>query len=235
MLEGYSGTSGIIQGGDIFWKGIDALCRKYGLLLIVDEVLSGFGRTGEWFGIDHYPYIQPDIMAVAKGLTSGYAPLGATIVSRHIAGHFDEHTLWAGLTYSAHALSVAAGIATIEVYQDENLIEKSREMGRLLRKGLVHLSEKHQSVGEVRGVGLHQVIELVKNRKTRQPLSGFNRPLSEPMQRVAAKLRQGGMSTFVKWDWIFCCPPLIITADQIEEGLSILDKALEEADRSCEA
>ncbi len=230
MLEGYSGSSGIMQGGETYWRGVQAICDKYDILLIIDEVMSGFGRTGEWFGIDHYPYVKPDIMTIAKGLTSGYLPLGAAIVSEEIANHFEDHVLWGGLTYSNHTLSCAAGIANIEVYRNEDLIENAREMGKVLRAGLTDLAERHPSIGEIRGVGLHQVIELVKNRETREPMSGWNQPLSEPMRKLAGKLRELGMSTFVKWDWVFCTPPLIINEEQLNEGLGILDEALTEAD-----
>ena len=168
---------------------------------------------------------------MAKGLTSGYLPLGAAIVNQKIADYFDDHVLWGGLTYSNHTLSCAAGIANIEVYRDENLIENAREMGKVLRAGLTNLAENHPCIGEVRGVGLHQVIELVKNRETREPMSGWNQPMSEPMRKVAGKLRVLGMSTFVKWDWVFCTPPLIINETQLDEGLAMLDEALTEADQ----
>jgi taurine--2-oxoglutarate transaminase len=235
LLEGYSGTSGIMQGGALFWKRIQEICDKYAILLIVDEVMSGFGRTGEWFGINHYPHVKADIMALAKGLTSGYVPMGATVVSDEIAAHFDENTLWAGLTYSSHPLSCAAAVANIEVYRQEKLIEQAREMGVLLRNGLVDLAEKHPCVGEVRGTGLLQLIELVKNRDTREPMSGWNRPASKAMREVGGILREQGMSTFVKWDWIFCTPPLIVSKEQIQEGLAIIDRALAAADQYYEA
>lgn len=231
LLEGFSGSSGILQGGEVFWQRIQEICDQYNILLITDEVMSGFGRTGEWFGIDHYPNVKPDIMAMAKGLTSGYVPLGGVMVTEEVAAYFENHTLWAGLTYSAHTLACATGIANIEVFHEENLIEHSREMGKVLRAGLVDLAENHPCVGEVRGAGLHQVIELVKDRDTRVPMSEFNQPLSEPMQAVATSLRSQGLSTFVRWNWIFNCPPLIITEEQIQEGLAMVGKALEEADR----
>jgi taurine--2-oxoglutarate transaminase len=233
LMEGYSGTSGIVQGGDPFWKGIQGICDKYGILLIIDEVMSGFGRTGEWFGVNHYPYVKPDIVAMAKGLTSGYVPMGATMVSDEIAAHFDDNTLWAGLTYSSHPLSCVAAIANIEVYRQEDLIEKAKVMGKVLRKGLLDLAERHPSVGDIRGTGLLQLVELVKDRDTREPMSGWNRPASEPMREVASILRSQGMSTFVKWDWIFCTPPLIVNSEQIEEGLAMLDEALSAADKYC--
>lgn len=234
LLEGYSGSSGIMQGGDVFWKGVQALCDKYGIMLIIDEVMSGFGRTGEWFGINHYPYVKPDMMTMAKGLTSGYIPMGAVSVRDEIAEHFDTNVLWGGLTYSSHTLGCATAIANLEVYKNENLIENSREMGKVMRAGLMDLAEQHPSVGEVRGTGLHQVIELVKNRETREPMSGWNVPASESMRQAAARLRELGMSTFVKWDWIFCAPPLVITKEQIQEGLDIIDQALTITDKYVE-
>jgi taurine--2-oxoglutarate transaminase len=231
LLEGYSGTSGIMQGGETFWRGIQALCDQHGILLIIDEVMSGFGRTGEWFGINHYPMVRPDFMVLAKGLTSGYVPLGAVMVRDEVAAYFDDHVLWGGLTYSAHALACGAAIANIEVYRSEKLIDRAREMGKVLWQGLVDLAEKHPTVGDIRGTGLHFVLELVKDRATRAPLSGFNAPPSAGMQQVAASLRTDGMSTFVRWNWIFNAPPLVVSEAQIQEGLAMLDRALEKADQ----
>ena len=170
-------------------------------------------------------------MVLAKGLTSGYVPLGAVMVNEKLSSYFEDNVLWGGLTYSAHALACAAGIANIEVYKGEELIENSHEMGKVLRAGLMNLSENHPSVGDMRGIGLFQVIELVKNRETREAMSGFNQPLSEPMQAVATSLRDQGLSTFVRWNWVFCTPPLIATEAHIQEGLSIIDGALTEADK----
>jgi taurine---2-oxoglutarate transaminase len=231
ILEGYSGTSGVIQPGEVYFNRVFELCQKYGILYIADEVMSGFGRTGEWFGVDHYPNVKPDMMVMAKGITSGYVPLGATVISDKIAAYFDDHTLMTGLTYSAHALAVAAGVATIEVYRAENLIERSREMGKALRQGLNDLAEKHPVIGEIRGTGLHQAIELVKNRDTREPLSPFNKPFSDPMKTVVKTLKENGMSTFVRWNMIFNCPPLVITEEQLKEGLDIIDHALSQIDQ----
>ncbi|CAG1015015.1 taurine---2-oxoglutarate transaminase [Anaerolineae bacterium] len=230
LLEGYSGTSGIIQPSPVFWSRIGEICKKYGILLITDEVMSGFGRTGEWFGINHYPDVKPDILVFAKGVTSGYVPLGGTMLSQEIAEYFDTHVLWAGLTYSSHTLACAAGVANIEVYQNERLIERSREMGKKLRQGLMDLAEKHPCIGEIRGTGLHQVLEIVKDRATREPMSEFNKPMSDPMKTVATTLKQNGLSTFVRWNLIFNCPPLILNDDQLAEGLAILDQALSKID-----
>ncbi|MCA0455139.1 MAG: aminotransferase class III-fold pyridoxal phosphate-dependent enzyme [Chloroflexi bacterium] len=230
LIEGYSGTSGIIQPTEVYWNRLHQICQKYDMLLIVDEVMSGFGRTGEWFGVDNYPNVQPDIIATAKGITSGYVPLGATIVSEEIANYFNDHMFSMGLTYSAHPLAMAAGVANIEVYRSENLIENSRDMGKVLRRGLNDLAEKHQVIGDIRGTGLHQVIELVKNRETREALSGFQQPFTEPLQIVYKTLRDEGMSTFVRWNMIFNCPPLTITEAQLKEGLDIIDHALTKID-----
>ncbi|MDZ4768911.1 MAG: aminotransferase class III-fold pyridoxal phosphate-dependent enzyme [Chloroflexota bacterium] len=231
MLEGYSGSSGVMQPSALFWSRIQQICDKYELLLIVDEVMSGWGRTGEWFGVDHYPDVKPDILATAKGLTSGYVPLGACVVSEKIGAYFDDHVLQAGLTYSAHSLACAAAIATIEVYRAENLIERAREMGKVLRRGLMDLAEKHPVIGDVRGAGLHHVIELVKDRETREPLSPFNAPLTPAMGAIGKVFKQEGLTTIVRWNYVFNTPPLTITEEQIQEGLAILDQALDAADQ----
>jgi taurine---2-oxoglutarate transaminase len=231
LIEGYSGTSGIIQPSEVYWNRLAEICKKYNMLLIVDEVMSGFGRTGEWFGVDHYPNVQPDIIAIAKGITSGYVPLGAAIVTDEIGAYFDDHVLSSGLTYSAHPLAMAAGVANIEVYRSENLIEKARDMGKVLRRGLMDLAEKHPIVGDIRGIGLHQVIELVKNRETREPLTPFLGAPAEPMQIVNKTIREEGMTTFVRWSMIFNCPPLVITEAQLKEGLDIVDHALSKVDK----
>jgi taurine--2-oxoglutarate transaminase len=230
MLEGYNGSSGILEGGKVFWDRIQEICDKYNILLIIDEVMSGFGRTGEWFGINHQPQVKPDIICLAKGITSAYVPLGATVVSGKIASYFDDNMLWCGLTNSSHTLGCAAAVANIEVYRQENLIERSREMGKILYSELMKLKDKHLSIGEIRGIGLHYIIELVKNRETREPMSPFNSALTEPMQKVANYLQENGLITFVRWNWVICTPPLIITKEQIQEGINIIDKALDEAD-----
>jgi taurine--2-oxoglutarate transaminase len=170
------------------------------------------------------------MLVLAKGLTSGYVPLGAVVVDGEISAYFDRHTLWTGLTYSAHPVGCAAAIANLEVYRSENLIARSAERGKILHAGLIDLAERHPSVGDVRGIGLLHLFELVASRKTREPLSGFNQPLSDPMKAVAASLRAQGMSTFVRWNMIFCTPPLIIDESQLRDGIQILDQALAIAD-----
>jgi taurine--2-oxoglutarate transaminase len=182
-------------------------------------------------GIDHYPQVVPDIMCMAKGITSGYIPLGAVVVSDKIAKHFDNNPLWAGLTYSAHTLSCATAIANIEVYKNENLVEKAEKMGNILTEKLNALKDKHKSLGEVRGIGLLQVVDIVKNQDTHEPMSPFNEPLTKPMQKVAKTLRENGINTFVRWNMIFCAPPLIITEEQLQEGIDVIDKCLEITDQ----
>lgn len=230
LLEGYSGSSGIIApSSQIYWDGVRALCDKYGIKLIVDEVMSGFGRTGEWFGIDNYG-IKPDLLVCAKGLTCGYVPLGAVVVTPEIGDFFESNPLWCGLTYSAHPVSCAAASACIDVYQEEGLIEKAKVQGGKIESHLHKLTQSHPCVGEHRGIGLFRVLELVKNQETREPMSGWNKPLSEPMQKVAGHLKAKGFHTFVRWDWVFVVPPLCITDSEIEEGMQILDEALALAD-----
>jgi taurine--2-oxoglutarate transaminase len=233
ILEGYSGSSGIIAPPDPeYWTIVRRICDRYGILLIVDEVMSGFGRTGKWFGIDHYPDARPDILTMAKGLTSGYVPLGATIVTGEIGKYFDTRPFALGGTYSSHTLACAAALACIEVYEEEGLIDNAARMGEVLGRGLHALQAAHPSVGDVRGIGLFWVMELVKNRETRAPMSEFNQPLTPPMKDIDAFLRSKGLFAFIRWNMIFAVPPLIINAQQLQDGLSILDEALAISDRA---
>lgn len=226
IMEGYSGSIGTFDGGEVYWNGVQELCDKYGILLIIDEILSGFGRTGKWFGFQHHPGLKPDIITMAKGLTSAYVAMGAVSVSDAIANHFDTNTLWAGLTYSAHPLGCAAAVAVLKVMQEKDLVNRSAEMGRLLGKGLEALAVKHACVGDVRGKGLHYVLELVKDRESREPLSPFHQPLTAPMKRIRKFLADNGLYTLIRWNLLFSFPPLIIDEKQLSEGLDILDAAL---------
>jgi taurine--2-oxoglutarate transaminase len=233
ILEGVTGTSGLIIPPDDYWPRMREICDRYDILLIDDEVMSGFGRTGEWFAVDHWD-VTPDIMTLAKGITSGYVPLGAVVVSKAIADHFEELTLPMGLTYSGHPVSTAAGVATIEVYKEEKLIENARMMGTVLREGLDELHTKHSSVGDVRSIGLFAVLELVKDRETKEPLAPWNAKPHElgVMARVPGALRERGLYTFVKWNWIFVVPPLSIDEAELRQGLRILDKVLDITDNA---
>jgi len=236
LIEGVTGTSGLIVPPDDYWPRLREICDRHGILLISDEVMSGFGRTGEWFAVDNWDVV-PDMIATAKGITSGYLPLGAVIVSDRIAEYFQDHTFWGGLTYSGHPMSCAAGIAALQVYEQDGLLENARRMGAVMAEGLADLKARHPSVGEVRGLGLFWNIELVKDRQTREPLVPWNAKGSElgPMPQLAGHMRERGLYTFVKWNWIFVVPPLCITAEQIAEGLSVIDSALEIADDSLES
>ena len=236
MLEGVTGTSGLIIPPDDYWPRMREICDKYDILLIDDEVMSGFGRTGEWFGINHWDVV-PDIMTLAKGITAGYVPLGAVIVSKAIADYFADRPMPMGLTYSGHPVCTAAGVATIEVYKEEKLVENARAMGVTLKEGLEELKAKHPSVGDVRCIGLFSVIELVKDRETKEPLAPWNAKPHEMgvMAQVPGALRERGMYTFSKWNWIFVVPPLNINETELRDGLRILDDVLDITDRGCPA
>ncbi len=231
LLEGWSGSSGIMMSprNREYFQRLKAFCDQFGILIIVDEVMSGFGRTGKWFGIEHAE-IEPDIMCMAKGLTSGYLPLGATMVSADIASYFEKNTLWTGLTYSSHPICLAAANACLDVYEEGGLIENAARLEPVMEAELAGLAAKHPSVGEWRGIGLFYVIELVKNRETREPISAFNKPFSEAMIKVNQMLRRLGLYTFTRWNMVFCVPPLIITDTQIREGMALISGALAEAD-----
>ncbi len=234
LMEGESGSSGCIKYPPDYLKKVRALCDKYNILLIADEVMSGFGRTGKWFAVDYHGVV-PDMIATAKGITAGYLPLGALIVSDKIAAHFDDKPLMIGLTYSAHAVSCAAGLEVLKIYEDENLIENAAIMGKYLEDRMVELKKKHISIGDFRTTGLLGCIELVKNRTTKEPMAPFNATASqmEVMNKVASKIKELGMYTFVRWNYIFTCPPLSINKSEMDEGLAIISEALKIADAEC--
>jgi taurine---2-oxoglutarate transaminase len=231
IMEGESGSSGCIKYPPDYWRKLRALCNKYNILLIADEVMSGFGRTGKWFGVDGHQVV-PDMIATAKGITSGYLPLGALIVSDRIASYFDDRILWLGLTYSAHPVSCAAALEVLKIYEDENLILNAAEMGKYLEGQVEMLKEKHPSIGDFRNTGLLGCIELVKDRMTKEPMAPYNARPDEMviMNKVAARIKELGMYTFVRWNYIFIAPPLTITRAQIDEGLEILSQAISIAD-----
>ena len=231
LMEGESGTSGCIKYPKGYWKKIKKLADKYRILTISDEVMSGFGRTGKWFGVDH-DEVSPDIMCLAKGLTSGYLPLGGMIVSETIAEAIEDKYLPLGLTYSAHAVSCAAALAVIKVYEKENLITRCAEMGAYLDNRMKELIARHPSIGDWRNTGLLGALELVKNRETKEPMAPFNAAAKDmdKMKKVIKKIRDLGMFTFVKWNYIFVAPPLTITKEEIDEGLDILSSSIAEVD-----
>ena len=231
LLEGESGSSGCLKYPEGYLVEVRRICDENGILLIMDEVMSGFGRTGKWFGFQNHG-IVPDMIAMAKGLTSGYLPFGCLMVTDRIASKFDNAMLPLGLTYSAHPVCCAAALANLQIYEDDNLIENAAEMGQYLNGQIELLKEKHPSIGDWRNSGLLGCLELVKNRKTKEPLAPYNAKADQlgVTNKIAAKIKELGMYTFVKWNYIFIAPPLCVTKEQIDEGLAIISEALKIAD-----
>jgi taurine--2-oxoglutarate transaminase len=197
--------------------------------------MSGFGRTGKWFGFENHG-IVPDMIAMAKGLTCGYLPFGCLMVSDKIASKYEDAMLPLGLTYSAHPVSCAAALETLKIYEDDNLIANAAAMGRYIEQKVEEMKARHRSIGDFRNTGLLGCIELVKNRKTKEPMAPFNAKPDEMgvMNKVAAKIKELGMYTFVRWSYIFIAPPLCITKEQVDEGLAIISEAISLADEQAE-
>jgi len=192
--------------------------------MIDDEVMSGFGRTGKWLATQHYG-IVPDIVTCAKGLTSGYMPLGAVIVNQKIADYFENHFLAGGLTYSGHPVSLAAAIANLKVYEDENLFEHTLEMGKHLGTRLEAMKRKYACVGDVRYIGLFSVLELVKDKKTKEPLAPFN-GTSPEMAKLAAHIKSKFVYAYSRFNFLWVCPPLVVTKEELDHGLDVYEEAL---------
>lgn len=232
FLETVTGTNGVIIPPTGYLQGVRELCNRYDIMLIADEVMSGFGRTGKWFAIENWD-VTPDLMTMAKGMTSGYAPLGAVAMKSEIAEYFNERVYQGGLTYNAHPISLAAAIANIDVLMEDKLIERSQEMGAVLHRLLLDLGEQHPSVGDVRSIGLFGVVELVKNRETKEPLTPYNQNSTE-MNDLRVFLLENGVYVYTHWHTILIIPPLIISEEQLYDGFSVLDKALEITDKVME-
>jgi taurine--2-oxoglutarate transaminase len=232
FIEAVTGTNGILIPPEGYLQGVRTLCDKYDILLIIDEVMSGFGRTGKWFAVNHWNVV-PDIMTMAKGLTSGYAPLGAVAISEEIAEFFKDKVFQSGLTYNAHPISLAAAIANIQVMQEVKLVDWAATMGPVLHRMLADLGEQHPSVGEVRSIGLFGVIELVRNRKTKEPLAPYD-GTSPEMVAFRKYMLDHGVYLYTHWHTVLIIPPLIINEDQLTEGFEVLDQALEITDKTVE-
>lgn len=232
LLESVTGTNGVIIPPDGYMEGVRRLCDKYHIVMIADEVMSGFGRTGKWFAIDHWNVI-PDIITMAKGLTSAYAPLGAVAMKPEIAATYDVTPFEGGLTYTSHPVSLAAAIANVNVIKEEKLIEHAEAMGKILRGLLKGLGEEHPFVGEVRNIGLFGIIELVKDRKTREPLAPWNAS-NQTMIQFRRYCTDHGLFLYTHWHTVLIIPPLIISEQQLRDGFVILDEALHtiEAERT---
>ena len=230
LIESVTGTNGIIIPPDGYLQGVRALCDRYGILMIADEVMSGFGRTGKWFAVDNWGVI-PDIMTMAKGLTSAYAPLGAVAMKPHIAAAFDQRPFESGLTYTSHPVSLAAAVANIQVMKDDRIVEHAAQMGPVLHELLADLGETHPSVGDVRNIGLFGILELVKDRQTKEPLAPWNGSSPE-MVAFRKYCTDHGLYVYTHWHTALIIPPLIITEEQLKDGFAVLDKALEITDQA---
>jgi taurine--2-oxoglutarate transaminase len=232
IIESVVGTNGVLIPPPGYLEGVRALCDKYGILWIADEVMVGFGRIGEWFAFQAWDAV-PDLITFAKGVNSGYVPLGGVVISERVASHFDTVVFPGGLTYSGHPLACAPGVATFEVFERDGILERVRDLGsRVVAPRLQAMAERHASVGEVRGMGLFWAIELVKSRETREPLVPFNASGSDaaPMGAFAAACKKAGVWPFVHFNRTHVAPPLIISEDDLVRGLDVIDRALDVAD-----
>jgi len=230
FLETIVGTNGILIPPDGYIQGVREICDRYDILMVADEVMAGFGRTGKWFAIDHWG-VTPDLMTMAKGLTSSYLPLGAVAMRHHIAAKFDSMYYSGGLTYSSHPISLAAALATISVYEEDGLIEHAAAMGPVMRRHHEALAARHPSVGTHRSLGLFGILDLVRSRDPYVPLTSFN-GTSDEMKTVGKYLRDHGLYTMIANNSIHTNPPLCITEEQLAEGFAIIDGALEIADQA---
>ncbi len=231
ILETVTGTNGILVPPDGYLEGVREICDRHGILLICDEVMAGFGRTGRWFACENWDVV-PDILTVAKGINSGYVPLGAMVVSRPIAEWVRDKYFAGGLTYSGHPLACAAGVASIEAFREEAIVEHAAEMGPVFREHLAELQRRHPSIGDVRGLGCFWGLELVRSRETREPLVPFNAggEAAAPVTRLAKAALERGLYLMTHWNMIMIVPPLTITREELEEGIAILDETLAIAD-----
>jgi taurine--2-oxoglutarate transaminase len=230
ILEPVTGTNGILVPPDGYLQGVRALCDKHGILMIADEVMSGFGRTGAWFAVNHWNVV-PDIITMAKGLTSAYVQLGAVGMKRKIAEHFTNSPFPSGLTYNSHTLGCAAALAAIRVIEQDGLIDRARQTGRLMADLLTDLAVRHPSVGAVRSIGLFGIVELVRNRTTMEPMAPFN-GTSPEMAALSKFFRDEGLYTIVRWNYFFTNPPLPIAEAELREGFAVIDRALDITDRA---
>ena len=230
VLETIPGTAGIMPPPPGYLAGLRALCDRYGIVYVADEVMCGFGRAGEWFAVDHWKVV-PDLLCMAKGLTSSYLPLGAVGMRHHIAQHFQDKVFFGGLTYNSHPMGCAAALATIRVYEEDNLIDNAKKMGALMKQLGKEMQAKHPSVGDYRNIGLFGIFELIRNRKTKQPMAPFN-GTSDEMAALGKFFREQGLYTLVRWNTFFTNPPLCINEQQLREAFAIIDKGLEITDKA---
>jgi taurine--2-oxoglutarate transaminase len=230
FLETVTGTNGILIPPDGYMQGVRALCDKYGILMVADEVMAGFGRTGEWFAINHWNVV-PDLLIMAKGLTSAYIPLGAVGMRQKIADTFKDKMFPGGLTYNSHPVACAAALATIAAYEEDDMIGNAKRMGKLMKSLHEELQARHPSVGAFRSIGLFGIAELVRDRKTKQPLAPFG-GTSDEMNALGRFFREQGLYALVRWNAFYTNPPLCITEAEMREAFAIIDKGLEITDKA---
>jgi taurine--2-oxoglutarate transaminase len=231
IMETIVGTNGVILPPDGYLRSIREVCDRHGIILIFDEVMAGFGRSGRWFACEHWDVV-PDILTVAKGINSGYVPLGAMVVGERLADWVQDKYFAGGLTYSGHVLACASAVASIEAFREEGIVENSAAMGDVLAEELPRLAESHPSIGDVRGKGLFWGVELVRDRESREPLVPFNATGegAASVARMAKAAMERGLYLFVHWNVVMIAPPLTITREELDEGLGVLDEVLGIAD-----
>lgn len=233
IVEPVVGTNGLFAGPGDYWRELRAICDRYGVLLIADEVMTGFGRTGEWFAWQHWADAAPDMMLLAKGLTAAHLPLGAVVLNERAATFFDDHPLPTGLTYAGHPLCCAAGVAAVETYEREGLVQRSRELGEWMHGCLAEIAARHPSVGDVRGMGLFGALELVTDRQTRQPLAPWPK-IAPALKRLFNEAKARGVLFGERGNLIILAPPLIIDQNDLDMGLRLLDELLTITDAASE-
>jgi taurine--2-oxoglutarate transaminase len=232
LLETVVGTNGVLVPPPGYLQGVRALCDRYGILLITDEVMVGFGRMGEWFAFQAHDVV-PDLITFAKGVNSGYVPLGGVVISAEVSRYFDDRVFQGGLTYSGHPLACAAGVATFDVFERDGILARVRDLGeRVIAPTVAEWVERHPSVGEVRGSGLFWAVELVRDNATREPLVPYNAGGADaaPMAEFAGACKRAGLWPFTHFNRTHIAPPLVIAEDELRHGLEIIDRALETAD-----
>jgi taurine--2-oxoglutarate transaminase len=232
IMEPVTGSNGVIIPPDGYMQGLRKLCDKYGILLICDEVMSGLGRTGEWFAVDHWKVV-PDLITMAKGLTSAYMPLGAVAVSQKVAKAFDEKPFSGGLTYQGHPMCLATAVANLKVMEEEDIVGNSKRVGKVMAQLLADLKTKHPSIGDVRSIRLFGIMEFVKNRKTKEPMAPYN-GTSEAMIKLGNFLRQNGVYGYIHWHKLHTNPPLCVTETELREVFKIIDDGLKITDQYVE-
>jgi len=231
-LESVVGTNGILVPPDGYLQGVRDICDRYGIVMLCDEVMAGFGRCGEWFAVNKWNVV-PDLITFAKGVNSGYLPLGGVVISQKIADTFKDRQFPGGLTYSGHPLACASAVASINIFKEEKIVENAKNIGAtVIGPELEKLKAKHPSIGEVRGLGVFWAIELVRNRETREPLVPFNAAGADakPMLDIAAACKKEGLWPFAHFNRMHIVPPCTVSADEIREGMAIIDQALDIAD-----